>query len=156
MRDGRWRNGRLAADVAARVSAAMAELNGCLRSGAMDFIDQTRQARQKAVVVNPDLAAAMSAGLLGRSHLDRDQTDAAACPRQVIGDGVVGDVTLLVRRARRHRRHDDPIGNVDRANPRRGEQDVHGMLVTAGSACSRRCVSQHGNLAAVEIAYAIA
>src|SRR5919201_1273301 len=146
MRDRRWRNRRLAADVAARVSATMAELNGCLRSGAMDFIDQARQARQKAIIVNPDLAAAMAAGLLGRGHLDGNEADPAACPRQIISEGILGDVTLLVGRARRHRRHHDAVGDFDRADLRRGEQDVHGMLVLVSRMrCSaERCAADPG------------
>src|SRR5262245_7061605 len=73
MRDRRRSNRRLAADVAAGMSAAVAELNRRLRSGAVNFIDQVDEPRQKAVVVDPDLAATMSAGFLRRRHLDGDE-----------------------------------------------------------------------------------
>jgi hypothetical protein len=71
------------------------------------------QAGQKAIVIEPNLAAAMAADLFRRCHLDGDEADPALRPRQIIGDGIVGDVTLLVRRARRHRRHDDAVGNFE-------------------------------------------
>ena len=134
MRDRRRRDGRLAADVSAGMSAAVAELNRGLRTGAMNFIHETRKPGQKTVVVDTDLAAAMAAGLLGRGHLDGDEADPTPCSRPIIGDRVLGDVPLLIRRARGHRRHDDTIGDVERTDARRGEQDVHAMLVTQAGA----------------------
>ena len=151
MRDRRRRNRRLAANVDAGVATAVAELDRHLRSGAVNFIDEARQPRQKAVVVDADLAPAMAPGLFRRCHLDGDEADAAARPRQIIGDAVVGDVALRVRRARRHRRHDDAVGDFDRTDARRGEQDVHGILSGYGGGEWSGVTSQHGNFAAVEI-----
>src|SRR6478736_6196832 len=96
----------------------------------MNFIHEARKPRQKAVVVDTYLAAAMTAGPLRRSHLDGDEADPAPGPRPIIGDRVIGDVPLLIGRARGHWRHDDPIGDVERTDPSRGEQDVHAMPVT--------------------------
>ena len=87
--------------------------------------DQPRQARNESVVVDAELAAAMPSGLFRRRHLDGDEADAAAHARHVVGDGLVGDVAFLVRAARRHRRHDDPVRDLDRPDARGGEQDVH-------------------------------
>ena len=94
MRDRRRRDRRLAANVDAGVAAAVAELDRYFRSGAMDFIDQARQARQEAIVVNVHLAPAVAASLFRRCHLDGDEADATARARQIIGDAVVGDVAL--------------------------------------------------------------
>ena len=113
MRDCRRRDRRLPANVEPGMSAAVAELNRRLRSGAMNFIDQACEATQKTIVVKPNFSAAMAADLFRRCHLDGDEADPALRPRQIIGDGIVGDVTLLVRRARRHRRHDDAVGNFE-------------------------------------------
>ena len=142
MGNGRGRNRRLAADVDAGMPAAMAELDRRLRSGAMNLIDQPRQPRQEAIVVDSHLVAAVAAGLFRRRHLDGDEADAAACPREIIGDAVVGDEAFRVRRARGHRRHDDPVGDLDRADARGRQQDVHDRTGRS---------SQHRNLAAVEI-----
>ena len=112
MRDRGRRDRRLAADVDAGVAAAMAELDRGLGAAAVDFADQPREPGQEAVVIDAELAAAMAAGLFRRRHLDRDQADAAAHPRHVIGDGLVGDVALLVGAARGHRRHHDPVRDL--------------------------------------------
>ena len=128
MRNGRRGDRRLAANVDAGVSAAMAELDRDFRSGAMQLVDQARQPRHEAIVVDSHLAAAVAAGLFRRRHLDGDEADAAARPRQIIGDAVVGDVALGVGRPRRHRRHDDSVRDLNRTDARRGEQDVHGAF----------------------------
>ena len=65
MRDRRRRDRRLAADVDARVAAAMAELDRGLRAAAMDFIDQARQPGNEAVVVDAEFAAAMAPAFSG-------------------------------------------------------------------------------------------
>ena len=124
MRNGRRRDRRFAADVDAGMAAAVAELDRGLGAAAVDFRDQPRQAGNEAVVIDADLVAAMPAGLFRRRHFHRDQPGAAAHPRHVIGDAVVGDKTLGVRRARRHRRHDDAVFDFDRPDARRGEKDV--------------------------------
>src|SRR5262245_36132900 len=93
----------------------------------MDFPDQPREPGQEAVVVDAHLAAAMAPGLFRRGHLDRDEADPAARPRQVVGQRIVSDVALLVSGPRRHRRHDDAIADLDRADARRGEEDVHAV-----------------------------
>src|SRR5262249_56013818 len=68
MRDCRRRNGRLAANVEPSVSAAVAELNRCLRSGAVNFVNQACEAGQKAIVVEPNLATAMASDPFWRRH----------------------------------------------------------------------------------------
>src|SRR5262249_18141801 len=138
MRDRRWRDRRLAADVAASVSAAVAELNGRLCSGAMNFIDQVGEPGQKAIVIDADLTASVPAGFLRRRPPGSDEADAASCPRQIISDSVLGDVALLVRGARRHWRHDDAIWNLERADARRSEQDIHGMAQRCGRSMQPR------------------
>ena len=86
MRNCRGRDRRLAADVDAGMPAAVAELDRGLGAAAMNLVDQSREPGQEAVVVDADLAAAVAAGLLRRRHLDGDEADAAARPRQVVGD----------------------------------------------------------------------
>ena len=142
----RRRDRRLAADVAAGMPTAMTQLNRCLRSGAMNRIDQARKPRHKPIVVDADLATPVSAGFLRRGHLDGDEADAALRPRQIISDRVVGDIALLVRRARRHRRHDDAVGDLERADARRSEQDVHGMAHGCGRSIQPRpCITARGS-----------
>ena len=96
MRDGGRRDRRLAADVEAGVAAAVAKLDRALAAAAMDFANEPRQARQELVVVDAELAQPMPSGALRRGHLDGDEADAAAHPRHVVVDGVVGDVAVLV------------------------------------------------------------
>src|SRR5262245_63085678 len=94
VRDRRRRDRRLTADVDAGMAAAVAKLDRRLRSGSMNLPDQPRQPRQEAVVVDADLAAAMAPGLFRRGHLDSDEADPAARPRQVVGERIIGDVAL--------------------------------------------------------------
>ena len=55
------------------MSAAVAELNRRLRSGAMNFINQACEAGQKTIVVKPNLAAAMEEELTeGFSAAERE------------------------------------------------------------------------------------
>src|SRR5207244_5088401 len=82
--DCRGRNRRLSADVAAGMSAAVAELDRGLRSHPMNGLDETREPGQKAVIIDSDLAPAVASGSLGRCHLNRDQADTAARPAGVI------------------------------------------------------------------------
>ena len=71
----------------------------------------------------------MAASLFCSGHLNSDQPHAAACARRVISDRVVGDGAIIVRRARRHRRHDDAVLDLDRPNPRRRQKNVHNHLI---------------------------
>ena len=168
MRDRRGRDRRLAADVVAGVAAAVAELDRGLGAAAVDLADQPREPGQEAVVIDADFAPAMAAALFRRRHLDGDQADAAAHPRHVVGDGVVGDEALRIRRARGHRRHDDAVRDLDRDRCARREQDIHGDARGSSSPAKRgrirvgghgsplqrridRPHSQYRNLAAVEI-----
>ena len=140
MRDGRRRDRRLAANVDAGVAAAVAELDRGLGAAAVDLADQPRQARNETVIVDADLVPAMPPALFRRCHLDGDQAGAAAHPRHVIGDLVVGDKTLRVRRARGHRRHDDAVFDFDRPDAGRGEEDVghtFSVIVREGGRSSR-------------------
>jgi hypothetical protein len=123
----------LAADVDAGVAAAVAELDRSFRAAAMDFTDQPRQAGNEVALVNAELAAAMPSGLFRRGHLDGDEAGAAAHPRHVIGDGLVGDVAFLIRAACGHRRHHDPIGDLHRSDARGSEQNVHGTRRELGA-----------------------
>ena len=99
MRNGGGRNRRLAADVAARMAAAVAELDRGLGAAAVNVFDETGEPRQEAIVMDAELAQAMAAGAFRRGHLHRDEADTAAYARHVTGDGVVGDVSLLHPRA---------------------------------------------------------
>jgi hypothetical protein len=49
-------------------------------------------------------------------------------PRPVIGDSVLSHATVVVRRARGHRRHHDAVLDGDAADARGGEEDGHGGL----------------------------
>ena len=91
------------------------------------WIASTRRRKpwQESVVKDAELAMPMPPGALRRCHLDSDQPDAAAHPRHVIGDAVVGNMALLVRQPRGHRRHDDAVLDLDGADARRREQDGH-------------------------------
>src|ERR1700722_7802181 len=109
MGKGRRRNWWFAANVDAGVAAAVAELNRSLGAAAVNLAKQARQSRDKSIVVDADFVAAVAAAFFRRRHLDGDETGAAAHPRHVVGDGVVGDETLRVRRARGHRWHDDAV-----------------------------------------------
>src|SRR6516164_3728343 len=91
----------------------------------MNGIDQALQAGNESVVVNSDFATPMASGFFRRGHLDCDQPGAALHACKVIGDAIPGDETFVVRGARCHRRHDDPVLDFDRSDPRRGEKDVH-------------------------------
>ena len=62
MRNRGRRHRRLAADVAPRMPAAMAELDRRLGAAAMDRIDEAREAGQEAVVIDAELAPAVAAG----------------------------------------------------------------------------------------------
>ncbi len=137
MRNGRRRNRRLAANVDARMAAAVAELDRGLGAAAVDFADQARQAGKKPIVVNADFVAAMAAAFFRRRHLDGDEAGAAAHPRHVVGDRVVGDETLRVRRARGHRRHHDAVFDFDRPDARGREEDVHHVIPGPSAARSR-------------------
>ena len=86
MRNGRRRDRRLAANVGARVAAAVPELDRSLGAAAMDLRDEPRQPGQEAIVIDADLVAAMASASFRRSHLDGDETHAAAHPRHVVGD----------------------------------------------------------------------
>ena len=144
MRNGGRRDRRLAADVAPGVPAAVAELDRRLGAAAVDRIDEPRQPRQEAVVIDAELAPAMASGPFRRRHLDRDQADAAAHARHVIGDGVVGDMALVVAEPRRHRRHDDAVLDLDapmRAGVRRMDMRHHSSHV-AEVAMSRIALQQ--------------
>ena len=125
MRDRRRRDRGLARDVDPGVAAAVAELDRGLGPAGMDHVDEAAEPGDEPVVVDAELAEAMAAGLLGRGHLDRDQADAAPHPGGVVGEGVLGDEARLVRGPRGHRRHHDPVRDLDRADPGRGEEDVH-------------------------------
>src|SRR5262249_56764253 len=74
----------------------------------------------------------MSAHLLGCGHLDSDETDAAARPRAVIGDGIVSHKAFVIRRAGGHCRHDNAIWDFNRSDTRWGEEDVHLFIWYAG------------------------
>jgi hypothetical protein len=124
---------RLAADVESRVAAAVAELDGALGAARVDFARELEQPRDEAVVVDAELAKAMTADARGGGHLDRDQADAAAHARHVVVDAVVGDEPLVVGEARRHRRHNDAVSDLDRSDPRRREEDVHRRISSRGS-----------------------
>jgi hypothetical protein len=65
MRNGRRRNGRLAANVDAGVAAAVTELNRGLGAAAMNFADQARQPRNKPIVIDADFVAAVAAAFSG-------------------------------------------------------------------------------------------
>ena len=136
MRNCRRRDRRFAADVDAGMAAAMAELDRGLGAAAMDFPDQPRQAGNEAIVIDADLVAAMPAALFRRRHFHGDQPGAAAHPRHVIGDAVVGDEAFGVRRARRHRRHDDAVFDFDRPDTGRSEEDVASLRQLAVSGIS--------------------
>src|SRR3954463_9378236 len=62
MRDGGGRQRSLAADVLARVPAAMAELDRGFCAAAVDLVDQAGEAGEESVVIDAELAAAMAAG----------------------------------------------------------------------------------------------
>ncbi len=134
MRNGRRRDRCLAANVDPGMAAAVAELDRRLGAAAMDLADEPRQAGNEMVIVDADLVAAMSAALFRRGHLDCNQAHAAADARHVIGDQVVGDETLRVRRARGHRRHDDAVFDFDRPDAGGREEDVHRIVIPGPSA----------------------
>jgi hypothetical protein len=58
------------------VAAAVAELDRGLGAAAMDRFRKPRERRQKTVVINAELTAAMAPGALRRRHLRRDEPDA--------------------------------------------------------------------------------
>src|SRR6516162_6594736 len=97
----------------------------------MDLVHEPSQARQETIVINADFAAAMAADLLGCSHLDGDETDTAARPCEVIGDGIVSHKPFVTRRARGHCRHDNAIGDFKGPDACGGEQDVHWFSVSS-------------------------
>ena len=125
MRNGRWRDRRLAANVGAGMAAGVTKLDRDFGAAAMNRIGQAPQTGNETVVVNSDFAAPVPSDFFRRGHLDRDQPGAALNACQVVGDAFLGDETFVVRRARRHRWHDDPVLDFDRPDPRRGEKDVH-------------------------------
>src|SRR5262249_13254168 len=132
-----------ATDVDAGVAAAMAELDRGFGAAAMDLADQSREAGEEAVVVDAELAFAVTAGARRRGHLDRDHADAAAHPCHVVGDRGIGDVALLVGEPRRHRWHDDAVGELDRADPAGNEERIgesaHRSRITSPSPRRRPC-----------------
>src|SRR5205085_2800577 len=77
MRDRRWCNRRLAADIHAGMPAAVAELDRCLGSGGVNRLDQTRQPGNEAVVVYSNFLPAMAPRALRRCHFHGDETDTA-------------------------------------------------------------------------------
>src|SRR6202035_149701 len=80
MRDRRGRNRRLTADVSARVSSRMTELDRYFRSGCVQRLDQAAQPGNEAIIINADFAPAMPSRPFRGGHLDGDKTDAAAGP----------------------------------------------------------------------------
>ena len=140
MRNGGGRNRRLAADVDACMAAAMAELDRGLGAAAVDVFDEAGETRQEPIIVDAELAHAMAAGAFRRCHLHGDESGAAAHARHVIGDRVVGNVTLCIGQPRGHRRHDDAVAHFHVSDPRRCQEDVHGRL-TPPSLLRRPCRS---------------
>ena len=131
-------HGRLAANILARVPAAVTQLDRRFGAAGMNFMHEALQARQEAIVVDAELVATVAARLLGRSHLDGDEAGAAAHPRHVIGNRIVGDESRLVRGARRHRRHHDPVLDLDRSDLSRREQDVQRLTTVICARLSLR------------------
>ena len=131
VRDGRGRNRVLAANVAPRVAAGVAQLDRRLGARRMDRRREARKAGQETVVVDAELGETVPAAALRRRHLAGDEPDAALGARDVIGDLVVGDEPVLVGKPRRHRRHDDAVPDFDAADLRGREKDVHAPFASA-------------------------
>jgi hypothetical protein len=129
MRNCRGRNRRLAANIDAGVATGMTQLDRGLGASGVDGIDEAPQTRNEAVVIDSDFATAMPPRFFRRGHLHGDQAGAAAHPRHVVGDAVIGNEAVVVRRARGHRRHDDAVFNLDRSDACGGEKDVHPFAV---------------------------
>src|SRR5262249_51872748 len=132
MWNSRWCHRRFITDVGPGVAAAMAELDRRLCAARMDSRSEPRQAGQEAVIIDADLASAVTAGLGRRRHLHGDETDAAAHPRQVVADSVFGDEAILVGKPRRPRRHDDAVLDLDGADAR-GRQENVGLAHSVGT-----------------------
>ena len=129
MRDGRGRDRRLAANVPARMPAGMSQLNRRLGAPRMDRRGEPREPRQEPVVMDAELVKPVPPHPLRRRHLAGDEPDPAGDARAVVVDRVVGDEALGIGEPRRHRRHDDAVAHLHRADPRRGEEDVHARRV---------------------------
>ena len=129
--------GVLAANIAPRVPAGVAELDRRLGAFGMDRGGEAREAGQEAVVIDAELMEAMAAATLGRRHLARDEADAALGARDVIGDLFVGDEAVRVGEPRRHRRHDDAVPDLDAADLVGREEDVHARFASAMSRHTR-------------------
>jgi hypothetical protein len=122
--DGGRRHRRLLADVGPGVAAGMADLDRRSRAAAVDGSCKPFQAGQETVVMDARLAAAVTAGAGRRRHFDGDETGAAARARHVVVDDALGDEAALVGEPRRHRRHDDAVPDLHRADAARRQEDI--------------------------------
>ena len=103
------RNRRFTTDVRARVAPGVTKLDRRLGAVCMQRVRQTAQSRHEAIIVDPELAEAMPAHALRRCHLDGHEASPTGSTRGEVRDRGVADSTVLVRKARRHRGHHDPI-----------------------------------------------
>src|SRR5262249_10832334 len=94
---------------------------------AVNYLDQFGQAGHETVVVDAELATAVPPGLLRGGHFDGNEPDPAGGAGLVVGERVLGDEAFRVRAARRHRWQPGAGGNFDCADPRRSQQNAHGI-----------------------------
>ena len=125
VRNGRGRDRGHAGDIDTGVTAAMTELDGGLCPGRVDRFDEACQAGKEAVIVDAKLEVAMLPGAFGGGHLDGDEPDSALRAGAVMGEQIFRDEALRIRRAGRHRRHDQAVAECDRPDPSRFEQARH-------------------------------
>jgi hypothetical protein len=107
------------------MAARMPDLDSGASAGSFQSGRQLLEPREEAVVENSELVLAMAARRLGGAHLDGDQAGAALGPGQIVPDELRRHRALRRGEAGRHRRHHDPVGDVDATDRDRLEQPAH-------------------------------
>ena len=95
----------------------------------VDGIDQTAQADNLAVVVDPELPWVLLACRVHVARLDDDCTDATFGAAAVVPDLLFCDCAVCRTETRLDGRHEQPVGESHRANLG-GFEDAHGGVLS--------------------------
>ncbi len=115
---GRWHRQRSAlGHVLDRDLASVVQLDGDLCAVCVYTFGQVAESGNEGVVGDPQLMRHRSAaGIIDRSHFGREQPRAALCEFYVEALVALGDLAIGPAEVRTHRREDDPIAELHRAD----------------------------------------
>ncbi len=117
--------GASGSDVEHCVPAAVVELNRETSALGVDASGEPREGGNETVVRERELArVGGSARPRDADRAEHDQAHAASRPRLVEAKTPLPDSAVGLREIRSHRRHDDPVPDLERADPPRGEERI--------------------------------